>query len=153
MPHAWIEYSKNIADDAEVQGFGRCVHDAMMETGIFPLAGVRIRINRIDDCIVADGKPENAFVHLAIRIGEGRDMETKQAAADLIFERISAGNPSDYIPLAKYSSGSKTFVKELQDKFDGAVQKKDDLAASIRQLSTDHGALHKIALSHGLKVA
>jgi 5-carboxymethyl-2-hydroxymuconate isomerase len=90
MPHAWIEYSRSIADDAEVQGFGRCVHDAMMETGIFPLAGVRIRINRIDDCIVADGKPENAFVHLAIRIGEGRDMETKQAAADLIFERISA---------------------------------------------------------------
>ncbi|MCA1298095.1 5-carboxymethyl-2-hydroxymuconate Delta-isomerase [Stappia indica] len=90
MPHAWIEYSKNIADEAEVGSLGKCVHDAMMETGIFPLAGIRVRINRIDDYLVADCKPENAFVHLAIRIGEGRDMETKTAAADLIFERLSA---------------------------------------------------------------
>lgn len=90
MPHAWIEYSGNIADQTEVETFGQCVHAAMTEALIFPIAGIRIRITRIDDCLVGDMNPDNGFVHLSLRIGEGRDAKTKQEAANLIFDRTSS---------------------------------------------------------------
>lgn len=89
MPHAWIEFSKNLAEEPEIRAFGQAVHAAMIETGIFPVAGVRIRIQRIDDCLVGDMDPANGFVHLSLRIGEGRDAATQKAAADLIFQRTS----------------------------------------------------------------
>lgn len=88
MPHAWIEFSPNIGEFPELQSFRECVLEAMMDSGIFPVAGIRIRLQEVD-CLVGDGNPENAYVHLKIRIGEGRTAEVKQAAADLIFERTS----------------------------------------------------------------
>ncbi|PLW75343.1 5-carboxymethyl-2-hydroxymuconate Delta-isomerase [Cohaesibacter celericrescens] len=90
MPHAWIEYSTNFADTSEIATFADCVHAAMLETGIFPLAGIRIRVTPITDYIVADKHPDNGFVHLSLRIGEGRDTETRTKAADIIFERTSS---------------------------------------------------------------
>lgn len=90
MPHAWIEYSTNLSEEAEIASFAECVHSAMLETGIFPLAGIRIRITPVADYIVADKHPDNGFVHLSLRIGEGRDIEVRTKAADLIFERTSA---------------------------------------------------------------
>lgn len=90
MPHAWVEYSDNIGAEKEIKTLGRVVYDAMMETGIFPIAGIRVRITCLTDYLVGDLKPDRSFVHLAVRIGEGRDHDTKKKAADHIFERLSA---------------------------------------------------------------
>ena len=90
MPHAWIEYSTRIETTPEIQALGKCLYDAMLETGIFPVAGIRVRITPIANCLVGDLNPENAFVHIALKIGEGRSSETIKAATDRIFERVSA---------------------------------------------------------------
>lgn len=37
MPHAWVEYSANIENEPEIRALGRCVYDAMIKSGIFPL--------------------------------------------------------------------------------------------------------------------
>jgi len=89
MPHAWIEYSVNIEDTPELQDLGKCLYDAMLQTGIFPVAGVRIRIQPVVNCMIGDLTPANAFIHIALRIGEGRTNETIKAATDAIFERVS----------------------------------------------------------------
>ena len=89
MPHAWIEYSVNLEDTPELQGLGKCLYDAMLETGIFPVAGVRIRIQPVANCLVGDLTPANAFIHIALRIGEGRTGATIKAATDAIFEQVS----------------------------------------------------------------
>lgn len=89
MPHAWIEYSVNIEDTPELQGLGECLYKAMLETGIFPVAGVRIRIQPVANCMIGDLSSANAFIHIAFRIGEGRTTETVKAATDAIFKRVS----------------------------------------------------------------
>lgn len=87
MPHAWIECSSNIADEPEVQQLKQLVYDTALETGIFPIGGIRLRFQVITDYLVGDRDPANAFVHIVLRIGSGRDLATKKQAADLIFEK------------------------------------------------------------------
>ncbi|WP_289044207.1 hypothetical protein [uncultured Aliiroseovarius sp.] len=89
MPHAWIEYSANLADESEIKSFGECVYNAMVETGIFPVAGIRVRILQIDQSLVGDKDPRNGFVHLQLCVGEGRKNEVLTTASDLLFERTS----------------------------------------------------------------
>jgi 5-carboxymethyl-2-hydroxymuconate isomerase len=102
MPHAWVEYSKNIEAEEEIKTLGRAVYDAMIETGIFPVAGIRVRVNCIENYLVGDLKEDRSFVHLSIRIGEGRTDDVKAKAADLIFKRLSDHlKPlADRVPLA-----------------------------------------------------
>lgn len=90
MPHAWIECSANIADEPETRKLKQLVYDAALQTGIFPLGGVRVRFQVITDYIVGDGDPENSFVHIVLRIGAGRDLATRKAAADRVFEEVCA---------------------------------------------------------------
>ncbi|GKY89847.1 hypothetical protein [Sinisalibacter aestuarii] len=108
MPHAWIEYSKNIAEEPELKTFREGVRDAMLETGIFPVAGLRIRLQEVD-CLVGDGNADNAYIHLKIRIGEGRSADVKQNAADLIFTRTS----THLKPLA--DRGPLAYAFEMQE--------------------------------------
>lgn len=89
MPHAWVEYSKNIELEDEVETLGKAVYDAMLETKIFPIAGIRVRMTCVEEFLVGDLEPDRSFVHLSIRIGEGRSSDTKKVAADLIFQRLS----------------------------------------------------------------
>ena len=35
---------------------------------------------------IADGHPDNAFIHLSLRIAHGRSLEVRKAAGDLLFE-------------------------------------------------------------------
>lgn len=90
MPHAWIEVSANIADEAEIRELKTLVYDAALDTGIFPLGGVRVRFQVIDDYLIGDRDPANGFVHIVLRIGAGRDLATRKQAADRIFERVCA---------------------------------------------------------------
>ncbi len=90
MPHAWIECSANIKDEPETLALKEMVYRAALDTGIFPLGGVRVRFLVIDDYIVGEGHPDNSFVHVVLRIGAGRDLETKKAAADTVFDRLKA---------------------------------------------------------------
>lgn len=89
MPHAWIEYSSNIEHDDEIQSLGPVLHKAMLDSGIFPLAGIRIRLLPIQNALIADGNPDNAFVHIVLRIGHGRDADTKKRVADDIFATLT----------------------------------------------------------------
>lgn len=90
MPHAWIEVSANIAGEPEIRELKRLVYDAALVTGIFPLGGVRVRFQVIDDYLVGDCDPANAFVHIVLRIGAGRDLATRKQAADAVFARVCA---------------------------------------------------------------
>ena len=85
MPHVIVEYSANLAGAVEMKALLASLHEAAIKTGVFPAGGVRTRAERRDEYIVADGRPEAAFVHVMLRIGAGRDMPTKKRAADAVF--------------------------------------------------------------------
>lgn len=43
MPHIQIDYSPNLEARMDVAGLCRVLRDAAVETGILPLAGLRVR--------------------------------------------------------------------------------------------------------------
>jgi len=85
MPHIVIECSSNLRARTDLRALVDRVHAAALATGIFQLGGLRTRVAERDLYRVADGDPENAFVHVTMRIGAGREVAAKRAAADAIF--------------------------------------------------------------------
>jgi len=102
LPHIVVEYSANLEAHADMRGLLAEIHRVALETGVFPLGGIRVRAARRDLYIVADGNPENCFVHITLLIGVGRAPETKKAACDRIFEAVKAylAEPFERVPLA-----------------------------------------------------
>jgi 5-carboxymethyl-2-hydroxymuconate isomerase len=66
------------------------IHAAALETGVFPLGGVRVRAERRDLYAIADQHPDNAFIHVQARIGIGRAPEVRQKAAEHIFAAVKS---------------------------------------------------------------
>ncbi len=90
MPHLIVEYSANLDGDLAMREVIDALHAAALETGVFPIGGVRVRASRRDIYKVADGHPDNAFIHVVARIGVGRTPEVRAKAAETIFERLKA---------------------------------------------------------------
>jgi 5-carboxymethyl-2-hydroxymuconate isomerase len=86
MPHLMIDYSANVEPDVDIGGLCNTLRDVAASIDAFPLAGVKVRAVRVDHYAIADGNPEHGFIDISVRIREGRDMETKQNAAQKIFE-------------------------------------------------------------------
>ena len=86
MPHLMIDYSANVEPDVDLGGLCNTLRDVAASIDAFPLAGVKVRGVRVDHYAIADGNPEHGFIDISVRIREGRDMETKQNAAQKIFE-------------------------------------------------------------------
>lgn len=85
MPHIVIEYSANLRERVEFPQFLLALRSAALTTGVFPLGGIRIRAYETSHYLIADGHPDNAFVHIMLRVGHGRDLETRKRACDAIF--------------------------------------------------------------------
>ena len=88
MPHLRIEYSRGLADKIAIDDLCRVAHQAMVETGIFPLAGIRVRAFCADVAIVADDHPDNDFAALVLTVGAGRDTATLQQAGNHLFSAL-----------------------------------------------------------------
>jgi 5-carboxymethyl-2-hydroxymuconate isomerase len=90
MPHIVVEYSANIRDRMGLDGLIERLHATAIGTGVFPLGGTRTRAAERTHYRVADGHPDNAFVHVTLRIGHGRDADTKAQAARAVFDALCA---------------------------------------------------------------
>ena len=88
MPHIVIECSDNVRARADVPALLERVHAAALSTGIFPEGGIRTRLAERHDYLIADGDPSNAFVHVVLRIREGRDVATRRRAAETVFTAV-----------------------------------------------------------------
>ena len=89
MPHMHIEYSNGLERGA-VETLCRALHASMVDAGIFPQAGIRVRAFCADFAIVADGLPENDFVAMTLSVGAGRTTEALKEAGDRIFAAAQA---------------------------------------------------------------
>jgi 5-carboxymethyl-2-hydroxymuconate isomerase len=90
MPHFIAEYSANLEGDVDFEGLFERVHTYMGDSGVFPLGGIRSRAVRADIFRMADGKHDYAFIHLTLKVGHGRDLETRRRVAEGIFEIATA---------------------------------------------------------------
>ena len=90
MPHFIAECTDNIREQADLPGLFAKVNEALAATGIFPIGGIRSRAHWLDTWQMADGKQDYAFVHMTLKIGAGRSLESRQAAGEMLFALIKA---------------------------------------------------------------
>ena len=62
MPHFTIEYSANLDTRLDMGAVVEIVRKAAVETGIFPLGGIRVRAIRCEHYAIADGRPDFGFL-------------------------------------------------------------------------------------------
>ena len=90
MPHFTLEYSANLDARVDMAKAVEVVRKAAIETGIFPLGGIRVRAVRCEHYAIADGNPDLGFIAMVLRLGEGRDLPTRQKAGGHVFKALSA---------------------------------------------------------------
>ena len=112
MPHFTLEYSANLDDHLDMAGVVEIVRKAAVETGIFPLGGIRVRAVRCEHYTIADGRSEFGFLDMVLRLGEGRDLAARKKAGDHIFKALSA-----YLdPVFATSKFALSFDMQINDK-------------------------------------
>ena len=88
MPHQIIEYSANLESRLDIQSLVDGMHEAAMGIDGLPLGGLRTRAARRDIYQVADQQPDNAFVHMILKLGHGRPEEKRQAFGEALFATL-----------------------------------------------------------------
>jgi 5-carboxymethyl-2-hydroxymuconate isomerase len=88
MPHLIIEYSANLEPAIDIRELIDAVHQAALETGVFPIGGVRTRAVRQELFKIGDGHLDNGFIHIQARIGAGRPADVRNQAGEHIFNRL-----------------------------------------------------------------
>ncbi|MCF3593199.1 5-carboxymethyl-2-hydroxymuconate Delta-isomerase [Rhodobacteraceae bacterium LMO-12] len=88
MPHFSIEYSANLEDMVDIAALCDHLRRAAIETGVFPMPGVRVRAFRATHVSIANGDPKHAFLDLSIRLRAGRAPEDKSRATQAVFDAL-----------------------------------------------------------------
>jgi 5-carboxymethyl-2-hydroxymuconate isomerase len=89
MPHVIVEYSANLEPKVRIDTLLQALHETVERSGIAELAGIRTRAQRRDHFRVADNDPANAFMAIYVRVAQGRNLETRQKLAELVFKAAS----------------------------------------------------------------
>lgn len=112
MPHIVVEYSVNLEEQISAGELVRRVHEAALGTAVFEVGAVRTRGEPRQLYEIADGDPENAFIHVAARIAPGRDPDTRRRIGQALLDALwSIAEPIwDTTPL-----GLSVEVNEIDD--------------------------------------
>jgi 5-carboxymethyl-2-hydroxymuconate isomerase len=112
MPHFTIEYSGNLDRHVDIGAVVELVRKAAVETGIFPLGGIRVRAIKCEHYAIADGRQNYGFLDMVLRLGEGRDLAIRKKAGEHIFNALSA-----YLdPLFASEKFALSFDMQINDK-------------------------------------
>lgn len=90
MPHIVVECSRNVEEDIELDGLLDVLRDTALETGVFPLGGLRVRAFVAERYRVADCHPDNGYVHVTAFVGHGRPLDVRRHASEQLFAALCA---------------------------------------------------------------
>ena len=101
MPHILIEYSANLESQLDFPALLKALSDSAIATGVFSVGGIRVRAYPATHYRIADGHPANAFVHVLLKVGHGRDAPTRKRACEAIFATLceQLEGPHERLPL------------------------------------------------------
>jgi 5-carboxymethyl-2-hydroxymuconate isomerase len=134
MAHIVVEYSANLRGQFDLDGFLRAVHGAALATGVFPIGGIRTRAYETQHYVIADAHPDNAFVHISLKVGHGRDIDTRRRACETIFEVACKQLAAVYerLPLG--------IALEMQEIDPVLTYKKNNLHDYVKRRTAEQGA-------------
>jgi 5-carboxymethyl-2-hydroxymuconate isomerase len=112
MPHLIVEYSANLEDSLDVRHLVAGVHQCVIDSKLAEIPAIRSRAERRDVCIIADGDPNNGFVHITARLRIGRPEETRKALADAL---LAAAEKSLQNAYAKHAIAVTVEIEEIDN--------------------------------------
>jgi 5-carboxymethyl-2-hydroxymuconate isomerase len=86
MPHVTVEYAGNLESHISARALLASIHGAVLDCGFFKPGAVRTRAARRELYLIADGDPDNSFVHVEVRMGEGRSPQERKQVAETIMQ-------------------------------------------------------------------
>ncbi|WIY26603.1 5-carboxymethyl-2-hydroxymuconate isomerase [Parasedimentitalea psychrophila] len=86
MPHISLDYSANLELCVDMASLCDTLRCAAINTGSFPVAGVRVRAFAATHVSIADGAAKHGYIDISVRLRGGRDLETRQRATQEIFD-------------------------------------------------------------------
>ncbi len=84
MPQIAIEYSANLTGAFDARALAQEVHRLIAATVDTDLGNCKTRLVQLDDCLIGDGAPEQAMVHVDLRILSGRTDAQKTALGEAV---------------------------------------------------------------------
>ena len=88
MPHMHIDHSPGLGNQLDIPALCQLLRDKAVETGVFPLAGIRIRVIECNYALIADGNPDHGYMDISVRLRGGRDLETRRSAVQVLFDAV-----------------------------------------------------------------
>lgn len=86
MPHLVLEYSNNIKEKASFEPLFYQLHQILVSVCSASLESCKSRAVPHKIFYVGDGNPKNAFVHLEIRLADGRSLKIREEAGRQILQ-------------------------------------------------------------------
>ena len=84
MPQIAIEYSGNLGDAFDARALAGEVHRLIAATIDTDVGNCKTRLVGLRDYLIADGSPEEAMVHVDLRILSGRTDAQKKALGEAV---------------------------------------------------------------------
>jgi 5-carboxymethyl-2-hydroxymuconate isomerase len=131
VPHLIVEYSANLETRIDLDALLDRMHVTAIETGMFPIGGIRIRAYRAEHYRIADCAPDNAFVHVTAIVGAGRPLDRREQVSKTLFDAIceELGSVAAQSPLA---------ISFNMREFDAVLNmKKNNLHEYVRERADD----------------
>ncbi len=128
MPHIIVEYTNNLRADGDIPGLLAKINAVMIaQDGVFPVGGIRSRAIELTDYVVADGKADDAFVHVTLKMAAGRAATTRKRACDALFDAIKAHFA------ALYERRYLALSMEVREFDEGGTYKHNNIHARFRK--------------------
>ncbi|MFZ2100414.1 MAG: 5-carboxymethyl-2-hydroxymuconate Delta-isomerase [Oricola sp.] len=90
MPHIMVDYSANMEEAVDIAALCEVLRRTGIETGVFPMAGIRVRAFRADHVAIADGDPRHGYIDISVRLRGGRSFEARKEATERLFAAAKA---------------------------------------------------------------
>jgi 5-carboxymethyl-2-hydroxymuconate isomerase len=87
MPHCIIEFSKNLENSMPINELVRVVHNSVFASGLFEEASIKTRA--IEFAYYQTGLSNTPFIHITLKILQGRDHQQKKNLTKLVLDKIS----------------------------------------------------------------
>ena len=86
MPHLTLEHSANIPSPTKPSNLMQSMHNVLHEVGGVKIENCKSRIRIADPFFISQGEENFAFLHLDVRLLEGRLLELKQKIGSALLE-------------------------------------------------------------------
>jgi 5-carboxymethyl-2-hydroxymuconate isomerase len=131
VPHLIVEYSANLGEILDLDSLLDRMHATAVESGMFPLGGIRIRAYKSEHYRIADCAPDNAFVHITAIVGAGRSLDRREQVSKTLFEAVCA-------ELEPIASASPLAISFTMREFDSVLNlKKNNLHEYVNRRAGD----------------